>query len=85
MALVRAIRFGVDSNGAGREPGAVWDHKGALGSWMELVAPAAEPPAPPPSEPQAIEQPSTETEAAAQPPAEANGKRQLRNRKPKED
>lgn len=78
MALVRALRFGVDSNGGGRQPGDVWDHKGPLGSWMEVV----EQNAPPSSETQ---QPETQTETAPDAPvAEASGKRQLRNRKPKE-
>jgi len=77
--LVRAKSFGVDHMGGGRQPGDEWDHGDRpIGSWMELVEQNA---SPAPSEAQPIEEVS---EAAAE-PAGASGKRQLRNRKPKEN
>lgn len=81
MAIVRALRFGVDHRGGGRQPGDTWDHGDRpIGSWMEVVEQNASP-SPKTQEPHVSSEAASEDAA----PAEAN-KRQLRNRKvaPKE-
>jgi hypothetical protein len=88
MALVRAKSFGVGPHGGKVREGVIFEHEGALGSWMELVGEVSSPPAVPSTiaPAQAAEAPQTEiqSEAASEEPAES--KRQLRNRKsaPKE-